>query len=232
MTRTVLVIDDDPAVRDAYCLALEDLPVHVVTAEDGDIGVQLAKECNPFLIFLDLKMPRMNGVEVLEQLDALSIQAAVYVITAFSSEYTSGLRTIVERGIAFELATKPITASQIEEIARSYLTDATEQPEVAEETSNKVVLKFFVAAVNDSVVQLVRELEDALKQCGIQDYELEMIDVVSMPEKALHYDIFATPTLIREFPEPLLKFIANVASRKDIMMMIKKVSPDGRGVVV
>jgi len=66
----ILVIDDDPAVRDLMSRFLTKLGFHVVTAESGAEALRLAKKVNPLLITLDVMMPEMDGWRVLKQLKA------------------------------------------------------------------------------------------------------------------------------------------------------------------
>jgi PAS domain S-box-containing protein len=67
---TVLVIDDDPAVRDFLTRSLAQEGVPVATAADGEEGLRLAAELRPAVIFLDVLMPRMDGWGVLGALKA------------------------------------------------------------------------------------------------------------------------------------------------------------------
>ena len=59
----VLVIDDDPVVRELLPRCLADLGVHVVTAADGHEGLQLAQALSPDLITLDVRMPKHGWLE-------------------------------------------------------------------------------------------------------------------------------------------------------------------------
>lgn len=70
MTFTALVVDDDPAIRQALelLLSLEDFDVRL--AEDGPTGLLLAQVERPDVIVLDVMMPEMDGHEVAERLRA------------------------------------------------------------------------------------------------------------------------------------------------------------------
>jgi|GEM_PF-1039974 len=50
---------------------------------------------------------------------------------------------------------------------------------------------------------------------------LDIVDVLSVPEKALENNVFATPMLIREIPKPILKVLINIASAKDVFLAIR-----------
>lgn len=77
---TILVIDDDPAVRDLMLRYLTKLGFHAVTCESGAEGLRLAKEVHPLLITLDVVMTEMDGWRVLKQLKADPELAEIPVI--------------------------------------------------------------------------------------------------------------------------------------------------------
>ena len=64
----ILVVDDDPDMRDALQMILESGGYTVVAAEDGEKGLAKLKEEQPDLLILDLLMPRMDGFEVCKAL--------------------------------------------------------------------------------------------------------------------------------------------------------------------
>ena len=65
---TILVIDDEVDILDLLEMILELEGYCVITAGDGNQGLQLAKTHRPDLILLDLMMPEMDGFEVVERL--------------------------------------------------------------------------------------------------------------------------------------------------------------------
>ena len=62
--RDVLVVDDEPDILEFLQYNLEKEGFTVVTASDGEAGIQKAEQENPDLIILDIMMPKMDGVEV------------------------------------------------------------------------------------------------------------------------------------------------------------------------
>ncbi len=77
---TILVIDDDPSVRDLMSRFLTKLDFHVVAAANGEEGFRLAKELRPLLITLDVVMPECDGWTVLNRLKSDSELAEIPVI--------------------------------------------------------------------------------------------------------------------------------------------------------
>lgn len=75
----VLVVDDDDAARDAVETWLAQA-YEVVTARDGVEGLDRAREALPDAVIADVEMPRMDGIEMAEQIRALSAAAAVPIL--------------------------------------------------------------------------------------------------------------------------------------------------------
>jgi len=77
---TILVIDDDPSVRDLMSRFLTKLDFQVVAAANGEEGFRLAKQIRPLLITLDVVMPECDGWTVLNRLKSDSELAEIPVI--------------------------------------------------------------------------------------------------------------------------------------------------------
>jgi CheY-like chemotaxis protein len=124
MTKRILVIDDDASVRDAFALALLSSGYVVECSEDGLSGIETAGKNRPDLVFLDLKMPGIDGVETLRRLRAQDKNPPpVYIVTAFAREFMEPLQQVRAENIPFQLASKPLTSDQILQIAKAVLGD-------------------------------------------------------------------------------------------------------------
>ena len=121
MSKHILVIDDDEAVRKSFVLALEDTQYQVETAESGEQGIQKAQNTTYDLAFLDLRMPGLNGVETLRRLREIDPGVPIYIITTFHKEFLDQLGTAAEDGLSFEILHKPIGADQVNLLVRSVL---------------------------------------------------------------------------------------------------------------
>jgi CheY-like chemotaxis protein len=88
LERTILVVDDDPDVRDYAIAVLEDHGYRVLSAEDGlDALSVLARERSIDLLFTDVVMPRLNGFE----LAARAREATPLLKVLFTSGYATDL---------------------------------------------------------------------------------------------------------------------------------------------
>jgi len=113
MPKRVLVIDDDSAIRKSFELALEDTNLHLDTAESGMKGWEMLRQDRYDLIFLDLKMPEVDGVTTLRGIRKVDAAVPVYILTAFHREFLDPLKAASSEGLDFELIRKPIDPTQI-----------------------------------------------------------------------------------------------------------------------
>ncbi len=68
MSKTILLVDDEPHVLEVLRVTLEDLGFSLLEAEDGPAALQLAREKKPDLVILDVMLPNMSGLEVCRSL--------------------------------------------------------------------------------------------------------------------------------------------------------------------
>jgi CheY-like chemotaxis protein len=215
MVRKILVIDDDPAVRAAFKLILED-GFLVREAESGLQGIEMALAERPDLIFLDLRMPGIDGVEVLRRLKAIDNTLNVYIVTAFANEYMEQLKIVHEEGIQFELASKPLSSVQIRNIAQI----ASPQQDLRA-SQHKLVLTLYVVSLNSETRRLVEQITVALSNLYEPgQWVFDVVEVLGMPEKALEKDVFATPMLVRDMPEPVLKLLGDLSRVPSVIAAI------------
>jgi signal transduction histidine kinase/DNA-binding response OmpR family regulator len=113
----VLVIDDDPSVRDLMQRHLNREGYRVVCASDGDEGLRLARELRPGLITLDVIMPRMDGWSVLAELKASPDLAPIPVIMLTVADDKKSLGFALG---ASEYVTKPIDPARLSAIVAKY----------------------------------------------------------------------------------------------------------------
>jgi len=114
---TILICDDSLLVRKQMkdCLA-ECGDFNVVEASSGQSSIELFRQHNPDLVFLDIVMPDKNGIEALKEM--IAIKKDVKVIMLSSSGTRSHLKAAMEAG-ASDFIQKPWEKSQIEHIVRS-----------------------------------------------------------------------------------------------------------------
>ncbi len=121
MSKRILVIDDDLAIRKSFALALEDADCQVDTAQTGSEGIDKVSNTEYDLIFLDLRMPGINGVETLIRLRNIGYKMPIYIVTAFHEEFVDQLRVAAEKDYEFEVIRKPIESEDLVRITKAIL---------------------------------------------------------------------------------------------------------------
>ena len=94
MTRTILIVDDDPSIRRLIAATLEDVSGYRMTeAGDGLQAVERARDARPEIVFLDIEMPRLNGIEACRRLrsEPSTADATIVMLTGDSGD-------VAERG--------------------------------------------------------------------------------------------------------------------------------------
>jgi two-component system chemotaxis response regulator CheY len=89
VTRTILIVDDDPSIRRLIATTLEDVSgFRLEEAADGEEAVERALDAEPEIVFLDLEMPRVNGIETCRRLrrEPTLVDVTIVVLTGDSGE--------------------------------------------------------------------------------------------------------------------------------------------------
>ena len=82
----ILLADDEPEIVEQYARALRDEGYEVDTALNGEEGGEKYQACYYDVVIADWKMPEMNGLELLHEIDQMNPQAKVIIITGFGDE--------------------------------------------------------------------------------------------------------------------------------------------------
>jgi len=119
MKKNILIIDDEQMVLDTFQDILEDFGYDITVALSGEEGIQKAKNRQPDLIFLDLHMPGMNGVETMYHLRELYADVPIFIVTAFYNAFTKTLKGASMMDVPFDVFHKPIGANALRDIVTS-----------------------------------------------------------------------------------------------------------------
>ncbi len=114
----ILVIDDERSIRNTLKDILEFEKHKVDLAEDGKVGLAMAQTTNYDLVFLDIKMPGMDGIELLAALQASSVESPIIMISGHGN-----IETAVEciKLGAFDFIEKPIDLNRLLVTAKNAL---------------------------------------------------------------------------------------------------------------
>ncbi|HAQ06144.1 MAG TPA: DNA-binding response regulator [Bacillus bacterium] len=126
MNKKVLVVDDEQSIVTLLRYNLEQAGYTVVTAMDGEEGINRAAEENPDLMVLDLMLPKLDGIEVCKQLRQQRIMVPILMLTAKDDEFDKVLG--LELG-ADDYMTKPFSPREVVARVKAILRRVQTQPE-------------------------------------------------------------------------------------------------------
>ncbi len=121
--QTILVVDDELSMREFLKILLEKEGYSILTAADGAEALTLTQEHAVDLVVSDIRMPGMNGLELLATLKEINSGLPVIMITAFASPEDAV--TAMKNG-AFDYITKPFNVDEIKNVIRSATTQSLE----------------------------------------------------------------------------------------------------------
>ncbi len=110
----IFVVDDEQGILDSFEAMLGD-EYQLVMVDNGTEALELIIEQNPRLLFLDLKIPGYNGLEVLKRIREIGITTNVVVVTALAQDHYQ--ETAKKYGV-YRYLHKPLDVDEVEEIAR------------------------------------------------------------------------------------------------------------------
>jgi two-component system response regulator AtoC len=107
---TILIIDDEPGLRQTVSLILSEEGYETLTASDGEEGLSKALEVSPGMILCDVKMPRLPGLDFLERYKAAGGTGMVVVMTAYG-----GMELAIQamKKGAYDYISKPFSPDQL-----------------------------------------------------------------------------------------------------------------------
>ena len=88
----------------------------------------------------------------------------------------------------------------------------------AEKKGDKYILRLFVAGINPKSRRAIKNLMKILEENLKDQYELEIIDIYQQPIFAKEGQIVAAPTLIKELPPPLRRFVGDLSNKEKLLL--------------
>jgi CheY-like chemotaxis protein len=117
MPRYVLVVDDDPDIRHILRERLESYGYLVETAADGPAAIEKLEHLTYSGIFLDIRMPGMDGIQVLARIRTRSLTIPVVIVTAAG---TTELANVSVQAGAQACLFKPFDQAQIKHVVEQW----------------------------------------------------------------------------------------------------------------
>ena len=215
-TGRILSIDDERSVRRSFVMALEDTRYKVDEAESGERGLERMRAQRYDLVFLDMKMPGMDGVDTLRGIRALDPDVPVHFVTAFHESYLDRIHEAQADGLDFEIVRKPLSLRQIAAVVRSIL-DATEEPGPSPADEEEMRLKLYVLGQGVRTERLVADLRRACEAHIPGGWRLDLVDILEDPDQAARASVLVTPTLVKEGPGPTRRAMGDLGDGEAVL---------------
>ncbi|MGI2327749.1 response regulator [Planococcus sp. YIM B11945] len=116
--KTILIVDDQPGIRLLLDEVFSQEGFRTVTAGNGREALQKAEEVRPDMVLLDMKMPGMDGIEILKKLKIEQNKLQVMMMTAY------GELDLIEESISYGAVryfTKPFDVFEVRDAVKSLL---------------------------------------------------------------------------------------------------------------
>ncbi|MCE5333775.1 MAG: response regulator [Desulfobacteraceae bacterium] len=114
---TIFVVDDDQGILDSFDAVFgDDYPL--VLLDSGVKALKILAEENPKLLFLDIKMPGINGLEILQRMREANSPTQVVIVTALPQDK---YEEIARRYGVYRYLKKPFDLDEVESIAKTIL---------------------------------------------------------------------------------------------------------------
>jgi two-component system NtrC family sensor kinase len=199
----LLLIDDEEPIRRALGRTLKSDGYEVLTAEDGKTGVELFMQEKPPIILTDIKMPGMDGIEVLKRIKEINPETEVIVITAYG-EMEAAIQCLQLE--ASDFITKPVN----DEALSVALKRAKERLDI------RRMLKEYTNNLEDKVKEATEELRKA------HDFQKNLIQ--SSIDGIIAVDKGGTLVVFNQGSEHLLGYTADEVVGK---MQMDSIYPSG-----
>jgi len=117
----ILIVDDEKIVLKAYARELERVGYEVFRAMTGSEAIEIAKRERPDIVFTDLIMPKMNGVEICKTLKGICPDAEIVLISGYPEEVVRFQIAFVDAGGREEWLRKPLSIDELPDTAKLIL---------------------------------------------------------------------------------------------------------------
>lgn len=159
----ILIIEDDPLVTRMYQKTLEFAGLEVTSVDNGLAGLQKTRELKPNLVFLDIMMPKMDGIEVLERIkaDPEIMNTPVIMLTNLSDAQTA--EDAIKKGALAYMVKSKYKPKEVAAKAKEVVENHMKQTQVVEQVQSQPVTPS-VPVPPESQPQLPQEISPSQSQ--------------------------------------------------------------------
>jgi DNA-binding NtrC family response regulator len=183
----ILIVDDEDKIRNILAVILRDAGYSIETAKDGFEGIEKALLFKPYLVIVDLQMPRMDGIETVARIKERLPEVVAIILTAHGT-IQSAVQAIKQG--AYDYMTKPFDNEQLLLVVRRAL-DMYRLTEEVDVLKRELGRKYSVdAIIGDS--QVMKEVKLRIRQIAETDatvlIEGESGTGKELAARAIHYE--------------------------------------------
>jgi two-component system, sensor histidine kinase and response regulator len=175
----ILIIDDEAPIRDGCRQALEKSGYAVLDAAEGEGGIQIAREAKPDIALIDLKMPGISGMEIIDILSRDVPETVLVMITGYAT-IVSAVEAI-QKG-TYDYLPKPFSPDQLRAVVRRAIEHRNLKIEARRLREEKERMeKSFITFVSHemrSPLVVIRQYIEALKSVAGDRLDREMTEII------------------------------------------------------
>lgn len=235
----IVIIDDEEVVLDSCTQILEGSDYEITVAQEGELGLDYVRQLHPDLVFIDLKMPGLSGMQVLENINEMDSTIVSVVITGFAT--VNSAVEAMKKG-AYDFLPKPFTPDEFRLITRRGLERRKlmletialrREKESLRENFSAIVsheLKSPLSAIQQNLYVLDRELGNCLNETQKARLERmkqrvdDLIKLIASWLRVLSVDISKirenfTPLQVPPLIAKAVESVEPLANRKDIKII-------------
>ena len=175
----ILIIDDEESLRDGCRQALEKSGYSVIATGEGVEGIKIARENKPEIAFVDLKMPGISGMEIIDILSKEIPDIILIMITGYAT-ILSAVEAI-QKG-AYDYLPKPFSPDQLRSVARRGLDHRTLKMETRrlreeKEQMEKIFITFVSHEMRSPLVVIAQYIE-SLKAIAGDRFDKDVTEII------------------------------------------------------
>jgi two-component system response regulator AtoC len=155
----LLIIDDDESIRESLKLVLSQSGYAIFIAANAEIGLEIVEKAHPDLIISDLKLPGMDGIELLNKVKNIDWNIPYIVITAY--EETTTTIQAIQQG-AYDYIEKPLDIEKLKIIIKRAL----EEKKISEHLSITISKDSDEYSLENSLIGKTPAMKEILKKIG------------------------------------------------------------------
>ncbi len=186
----ILIVDDDVRMTDTLLDILKEKNHEVEAVNDGFDAIKQIISQNYGLILMDIKMPRLNGIETLKKIKSIKPFIKVFMMTAFTNEKEDWIGEALKEG-AYRVLFKPLNIEQLiqiieklkNEIEILLVDDDLEFLHTFKENLHEKKYKIFTSATGEDALKIVKAINIDLVFIDIKLPDLNGLDLLLAMQK-------------------------------------------------